>query len=160
MKEISFRGKRIDNGEWVYGNLIYSSDACKEYETLIIPQKNADGFTTDYASNGENKESYGFDNWFCVIPETVGQYTGECIPDTTDRVFGHDIIEQSYINKLNDERIVKRYLISFEKGYYKAKCIGHSPYGDTLLHFMLANSKYFDTKIIGNKHDNPELLEV
>lgn len=123
MREIKFRGKRVDNGEWIYGVPYFSEG----YWWMLVD----DNTRTHEIGTGSYQISY----------ETIGQYTGELIPDTTDRVFWHDIIEQSYINKLNDERIVKRYLIS-------------------LLHFMLANSKYFDTKIIGNKHDNPELLEV
>lgn len=31
------RAKRIDNGEWVQGNLIRSSDAEDGYEAIIIP---------------------------------------------------------------------------------------------------------------------------
>ena len=148
-REIRYRGQRVDNGEWIYGFLFElnadgSSVLCIGTEPL-----SANDYSEIYSS------CYGE-----VIPETVGQYTGECIPDTTEKVYEHDIIEQSYISKLNDKRVVKKYLIAFEKGHYIAKCIGHSPYGDTLLHFMLANYKYFDTKIIGNKTDNPELLEA
>lgn len=47
MREILFRGKRVDNGEWVYGDLIHVDDS---------------GFD-NYIE-------------FEVIPETVGQYTG------------------------------------------------------------------------------------
>lgn len=34
------RGKRIDNGEWVEGNLIQNSDAEDGWEAIIIPTKN------------------------------------------------------------------------------------------------------------------------
>ena len=54
MREIKFRGKRIDNGEWVYGYVI---NFPQTQETLI-------GYF--YAKN---------DN-FLVDPATVGQYTG------------------------------------------------------------------------------------
>ena len=53
MREIKFRGKRIDNGEWVVGCLIRAS----EKESVIVVD----------VVKGEVQ-------W--VFPETVGQYTG------------------------------------------------------------------------------------
>ncbi len=57
MREIKFRGKRLDNGEWVYGYYVYYGfiDNQKHY---IVP---------DYAS-----ALYAFE----VDPSTVGQFTG------------------------------------------------------------------------------------
>ena len=146
-REIKFRGKRIDNGEWVYGNLIYSSDACKEYETLIIPQKDADGFTTDYASNGENKESYGFDNWFCVIPETVGQYTG--LKDKNGKeIYEGDIVEKTYYSYHQPE-CSELFEIKYEGlGFYFEHIKGNA--------FYLPFTE--DIEIIGNIYENPELI--
>ena len=40
-----FKAKRIDNGEWVEGNLIQSCDATDGWETIIIPIKNSNLFT-------------------------------------------------------------------------------------------------------------------
>lgn len=53
-REIFFRGKRIDTGEWVYGSLIQWKDGV----TTIIT---------------ETKEDH---SEFSVNPDTVGQYTG------------------------------------------------------------------------------------
>lgn len=88
------------------------------------------------------------------------QYTGECAPSCGEMIYDGDILEQSYISPLSGERIVKRYLIQFEDGCFKAKCIGHSPYGDTYLHFVIENGGVFEVKNIGDKFQNPELLEV
>ena len=57
MREIMFRGKRLDNGEWVYGYYVYYGfiDNQKHY---IVP---------DYAS-----ALYAFE----VDPSTVGQFIG------------------------------------------------------------------------------------
>ena len=55
MREIKFRGKRLENGEWVYGGIAF-------FETYI------------YITHP--KEEDGFVHWFIGIDaETVGQYT-------------------------------------------------------------------------------------
>ena len=54
-REIKFRGKRVDNDEWVYGSLIYDVN-----EKWYIHQNN-----------------FVFWAGYCeIIPETIGQYTG------------------------------------------------------------------------------------
>ncbi|PAD72403.1 YopX family protein [Paenibacillus campinasensis] len=57
MREIKFRGKRVDNGEWVYGNLIGTDAIVGE----IVD------FTDEY---------FNTEFWYRVDPKTVGQYTG------------------------------------------------------------------------------------
>lgn len=57
MRDIEFRGKRTDNGEWVYGNLVRG---CDEKYAYIV--------------EFGNKEMCR--NYVDVNPETVGQYTG------------------------------------------------------------------------------------
>lgn len=58
MREIKFRGKRIDNGEWVYGSYhCTNTDGYLRY--FILPEK-------DWKYNFEYE----------VDPETIGQYTG------------------------------------------------------------------------------------
>ena len=56
MREILFRGKRADTGEWIYGDLLHNVDAVKIREQEQGIQLVARSFV--------------------VIPETVGQYTG------------------------------------------------------------------------------------
>lgn len=128
MREILFRGKRKDNGEWVCGDLTqegYFEDCSIEY---FVHYTDQDGLQRDY---------YKYD----VVPETVGQYTG-----LTDRN-GKKIFEGDIIRGFMDygpagllERIVS---------------VGwHDKYG--------YQWNYFDVdtiEVIGNIHDNPELLK-
>lgn len=90
MREILFRGKRVDNGEWIYGGW-FSVD----HENYIIT--NCDSIPV-------------FDLWnFAeeVIPETVGQYTG-----LTDKN-GKKIFENGYIIVDN-----KTYKVTFNNAEY------------------------------------------
>lgn len=55
MREIKFRGKRIDNGEWIYGSLLNG-------DIIVSGPVDVDG------------EYIGLGEWSSVDPETVGQY--------------------------------------------------------------------------------------
>ena len=126
MREILFRGKRKDNGEWVYGNFVR-------------------GCVDDFAYIVEfgNKELCR--NYVEVIPETVGQYTG-LTDKNGKKIFEGDIMAFTaygfdYVGT-----------VKFDYGNASVMCEHASPFLDQ------AVSKH-GAYIIGNMHDNPELLK-
>lgn len=83
MREILFRGKRVDTSEWVYGGLIYGTKDSFIFERFMCRD---DENTVELAEN------------YRVIPETVGQYIG--LKDKeSNKIFDKDII--SFISKDN-----------------------------------------------------------
>lgn len=132
MREILCRGKRVDNGELIEGFYAKSGD-----RTFILIDND---FAVGYVIMKE------------VYPETVGEYTG-LTDKNGKKIFEGDIVECKWFNAM--VRIEHRkHLIIFSDGSFCAEWyIGQDNY-----HNDLHNT--FDIKVIGNIHDNPELLEV
>lgn len=132
MREILFRGKRVDNGEWLYGYLVKHNGRC-------------------YIYYEEPDEMCQTGNWLLnneVIPETVGQFTGLTDKNGT-KIFEGDIV----IQHVRETRKGSPCLVEFRKGKFQAHYISEIRFFDR---YYDINSY---TKNIGNIHDNPELLK-
>lgn len=147
MREILFKGKRVDNGEWIEGMLINGDGY-----VFIAPRVNMLSF---------NRQKLAFNLHGCeVVPDTVGQYTG--LTDTNgNKIFENDVV------KCNDE-IINAEFTAFVKfgnpngeynwGYQLNFIAGDTANLDILLWVeMEEGSAYIE--VIGNIHDNPELLK-
>lgn len=148
MREILFRGKRIDNGEWVMsGNLIHFNPEGEELYYYIPMVNSKCVFTQD---ESDNILSIDEGTFYKVIPETVGQYTGLNDKNGT-WIFEGDILstENGTFSNTGMGHIL------FYKGmwtsFYGQDAIGRDCFDE--LH-AVCNSR----EVIGNIHDNPELL--
>ena len=145
MKEIKFRGKRRDNGEWVYGVPYY-------YNSIfyMLPLSNTfvygelDGLFFGVIHN--------------VIPETVGQYTG--LKDKN----GKEIYEGDIVEDIMSEASNSWGVITLEPTKWEGEPLifGNE---DAILYKGFIDKGFIELinrgriKIIGNIFDNPELLE-
>lgn len=125
MREILFRGKRVDNGKWITG-YYFHYETCHEH--FII---------TDM--------SYDMPDMEQVIPETVGQYTG-LTDKNGKKIFEGDIVQY--------DKDGATYEIVFAEDCGITKfCSRFIPDG------TLGYVNQRRDKVIGNRWDNPELLQ-
>lgn len=138
MCEILFRGKRIDNGAWIIGHLLRYEDG-----RARINPSHTDIFC--YAADRNTIQTVAYE----VDPETVGQHTG-LTDKNGKKIFEGDILRCAYhpsqdvIVKWHDGAFRFRKRIYPKEYGYEAICCNQS----SVKHL----------KVIGNIHDNPELL--
>lgn len=129
MREILFRGKRKDNGEWIKGDLLQYLAAGKMH-------------IVGYCLGAGGVE---------VIPETVGQYT-ELDDKNSTKIFEGDIIKSKEYGKQHGDKNFSGYDI-FEVRFVDGSFVIRN--SDRLFYLLCGPDK----EVIGNIHDNPDLLK-
>ena len=133
MREILFRGKRVDNGEWVEGY----------YSPVNIP----------ITGNMGHFINVGGYRAVEIDPETVSQFTGLC--DKNDvKIFEGDIIKHTQVYL---HGTVKS--IGYVKWSTAYACWLAGGYTNCRADMFLGDQSY-KLEVLGNIQDNPELLEV
>ena len=136
-REIRFRGKRCSDGKWVYGFYIeskYSWKGHKPHKSWIV---------SNAISNG------GFFNIlgrYAVKDNTVGQFTG-LYDKNGKEIYEGDIVkcnEFVYSVMFNDKRFAS---------------FGLRRKADVFMHYFGEAMESQQCEVIGNIHDNPELLK-
>lgn len=138
MREIKFRGKKIDSNEWIFGWLRQSGHQ-------EIQKANGQYVRTEkYYQIQNNKYHFEF-----VTEETIGQYTG--LKDKKRKeIYEGDIVKGLF----NDPE--------------EPEIIGIVRYDDCKASYMVVSKNgsewelgcLDELEVIGNIHDNPKLLEV
>lgn len=139
MREIKFRGKRLDNGEWVYGSILVIEDTYFIIEPIDFSYDN-DADATAFWFDCTEQE---------VDPATVGQYTG--LKDKN----GKEIYEGDIIRCFCPETLFIDYMgiIKFEDCSFNFYHID----GDGML--RMRDFDGLAIEIMGNIHNNPELMK-
>lgn len=141
MREIKFRGKSVDTGEWIYGDLVHNALTSK---TMTVP----------VAIKPDN--CYPIE----VISESVGQYTESHSKDGKE-IYEGDVVN-GYSWKESYARRTKKVAIGWvnfspDCGWYFCTNSLDGSYGS-----LPKGCRIFpnleDCEVIGNIFDNPELI--
>ena len=159
MRDILFRGKRTDNGEWVEGYYIHLHNTTY----CLTTDNDADPSNDIHQIVFEHMTEWGLPNKHLradVDPSTVGQYTG--LNDKNGkRVFEGDILR---IAKKADNLGTYFFppieypvlvFVKFDLCAWSWETISDDKY---YIHFPEAWCDY-ECEVVGNLYDNPELLK-
>lgn len=143
MREILFKAKRLDNGEWVEG---YYLKCPHQYS----------GFLADHISVSKyDEEESSIEHIYPIDPETVGQFTG-LTDKNGQKIWENDIIDakDSWWNAYGPAGHSSPIILVEWSDYF----CGYEPFAN----YDCDCGVYIcpdEVKVIGNIFDNPELLK-
>ena len=133
MREILFRAKRIDNGEWVEGYYLKTTlgKDIEPSDVIFVPFKiNRSG-------------QWG---WIKVLPETLCQYTG-MVDRNGRRIWENDIIKHEISDTIG---VVK---------WYQEDYVGWCVDDIVIDEQQFTDEMWNECEVIGNVFGNPELMK-
>lgn len=140
MREILFKAKRVDNGEWIEGGHVLQTD----YYGIEVDRC--------YIIDGTDTEDYDIGPKYRVDPDTISQYTGR-IDKNGNKIWENDVVNKVDTNALGWYR-ERKCKVSFDGlGYWLLT----TEYGDG---YWLGEFNAEQLEVIGNIFDNPEMMEV
>ena len=145
MREILFRGKRVDNGEWVEGYFLPCNERQSLHPCIFV-----------YLPETQSFECFDIDI------DTLGEYTGLTGKNGT-RIFEGDIIKSEQDGMIGVIRFGEYQTTNSGNGECHSgfSIEWYGKYSDLLRRDLGWWVKFGNTdiNIFGNIHDNPELLE-
>ena len=131
MRPIKFRGKRTDDNKWIFGHY-YTVDDKKEVKHYIKP----DGVS------------------YLVDGNTIGQFANMYDSEHKTEIYEDDIIiADIYVNYINPYRV--QGLIVFNNYCFALYLINSNLKGS-----LMSLNRLCNIEIIGNKHDNPNIIGI
>lgn len=143
MRDILFRGKSVNDGNWVQGSLVITT--IEPADDTPIKHYHIEDMTI-----GVFPDAYQSGLSETVDPNTVGQFTG-LTDNNGKKIFEGDIL---YVH----DRLLKCTAPFHEfRGVVEHKNGKFVIVGDLMTHYRWID---YDITVLGNIHDNPELLEA
>lgn len=158
MREHLYKGKRIDNGEWVYGGIYVDG---KKYYIVARTRYIPDTRDWDEAEYYDKHKIYKPTYIECK-PETICEYTGLTDNNGT-KIFEGDIVklESGWFTAIFNCIEIKEnenYIVFYDEKHARYDLQTE----DTDIEFKRVAWGQFinsEVEVIGNIYDNPELLE-
>ena len=164
-REILFKAKRIDNGEWVYGGTIvqFLDDGIRSF---YMPQFNEN---CDCVHDDLTDDILGFENcrFYKVDGNTICQYTG-LTDKNGNKIWENDVVEVWWKQRtLEEDHKPKRYKAVVEFGNpnslyswgWQLRFQEDFPFNNDILLWIDMEEAGAFCEVICNIFDNPELLE-
>lgn len=151
-REIKFKGKRVDNGEWIYGGFmvhdeiklcIASKEEVEQNKKCLIMMDGMADWNLPCPING-----------YEVIPETVSQFTG-CYDCNKRGIYEGDVLKSHNPSFSKPDQLVAVKFSGSNFVVYNPKCCKVCSDGAG---YICPLDEFEGFEVVGNLYDNGDLL--